>query len=64
MLDSSVTSFATFIDIIDDNFVEPFEFFTIDIINVSNDPSIIFPKKRIIVYIQDDDCEFNKNNKN
>lgn len=44
------------IDINDDKLIEPFEFFTVDIISVS--PQEFIPKVlKKIVYIEDNDCK-------
>ena len=54
---NDIRTYSIDIEIIDDDLIEPFEFFTIDIIP-DQLSSKKFPPKQKVVYIQDNDCKF------
>ena len=57
ILNNDIRSYSIDIEIIDDDLIEPFEFFTIDIFPDKNS-SKKFPPRQKVVYIQDNDCKF------
>ena len=54
-LNSLTLSYEAKINIIDDNLIEPYEFFTLDL--YTNETLVFFSHKQVFVYIEDNDCK-------
>jgi hypothetical protein len=57
-LNSITSSYEERINIVDDKFIEPYEFFTLDV--STNEALVSFPHKQLFVYVQDNDCKILK----